>query len=93
MRKILYLLITVILLNFGGNTMAQEVLTANQQDIAMVASYTARGDIDALEKSLNKALDDKLTINEIKEVLVQMYAHCGFPRSLNALNSFYKIVN
>ena len=93
MKKFLYLVITVILLNLGGNAMAQEVLTTKQQDIAMIASYTARGDIDALEKSLNKALDDKLTINEIKEVLVQMYAYCGFPRSLNALNSFYKVVN
>ncbi len=59
----------------------------------MVASYTARGDIDALEKSLNKALDDKMTINEIKEILVQMYAYCGFPRSLNALTTFQKVVN
>ena len=33
MKKFLYLLITVILLNFGGNTMAQEVLTTKQQDI------------------------------------------------------------
>ena len=93
MRKILYLLITAILLSFGGNAMAQEVLTTKQQDIAMVASYTARGDIDALEKSLNKALDDKMTINEIKEILVQMYAYCGFPRSLNALTTFQKVVN
>ena len=93
MRKILYLLITAILLSIGGNAMAQEVLTTKQQDIAMVASYTARGDIDALEKSLNKALDDKMTINEIKEILVQMYAYCGFPRSLNALTTFQKVVN
>ncbi len=93
MRKILYLLITAILLSIGGNAMAQEVLTTKQQDIAMVASYTARGDIDALEKSLNKALDDKMTANEIKEILVQMYAYCGFPRSLNALTTFQKVVN
>lgn len=93
MRKILYLLITAILLSIGGNAMAQEVLTTKQQDIAMVASYTAQGNMENLEKSLNKALDDKLTINEIKEVLVQMYAYCGFPRSLNALTTFQKVVN
>ncbi len=68
-------------------------MTTKQQDIAMVASYAARSDIDALEKSLNKALDDKMTINEIKEILVQMYAYCGFPRSLNALTTFQKVVN
>lgn len=93
MKKFLYLLVGTILFSIGGEVMAQDVLTTKQQDIAIIASYTARGDIDALEKSLNKALDDKLTINEIKEILVQMYAYCGFPRSLNALNAFQKVVN
>lgn len=35
----------------------------------------------------------KITINEIKEVLVQMYAYCGFPRSLNGINTFMTVVN
>lgn len=93
MRKFLYLVITAILLSIGGNAMAQDVLTVKQQDIAVIASYTAQGKMENLEKSLNKALDDKMTANEIKEILVQMYAYCGFPRSLNALTTFQKVVN
>ena len=38
-----------------------------------------------LEKSVNLGLDNELTVNEIKEIMVQLYAYCGFPRSLNAL--------
>ena len=33
-----------------------------------------------------------LTTNEIKEVLVQLYAYCGFPRSLNGISTFMKVV-
>lgn len=93
MKKILYLVLAVILFSIGGKVMAQDILTVKQHDIVLIASYTARGEITELEKSLNKALDDKLTINEIKEVLVQMYAYCGFPRSLNSLGVFQKVVN
>ncbi|MCM1009328.1 MAG: carboxymuconolactone decarboxylase family protein [Fusobacterium sp.] len=72
--------------------MAQDILTNKQQNIAMISSYTATGDLSNLEKALNKGLDNDLTVNEIKEILVQMYAYCGFPKSLNALNTFMKIV-
>jgi quercetin dioxygenase-like cupin family protein/alkylhydroperoxidase/carboxymuconolactone decarboxylase family protein YurZ len=33
------------------------------------------------------------TINELKEVVVQMYAYAGFPRSLNALNTFIDVLD
>lgn len=93
MKKILLTIISVLfLLNIGGNCMANETLTDKQQNIVMISSYTARGDIKNLEKALNKALDN-MTVNEIKEVLVQMYAYCGFPRSLNGLTTFQKVVN
>lgn len=73
--------------------MANEDLTCKQKNIVMISSYTARGDMENLEKALKKALDDKMTANEIKEVLVQMYAYCGFPRSLNALTTFKKVID
>ena len=41
-----------------------------------------------LEQALKSGLDAGLTINEIKEVMVQLYAYAGFPRSLNALQTF-----
>ena len=72
--------------------MAKEVFTKKQNNIVMISSYTAQGNLDKLEQALNKGLDEGLTSNEIKEVLVQMYAYCGFPRSLNALTTFKKVV-
>lgn len=88
-----FLLLIILALFIGGNCMAKEVLSNKQEDIVLISSYTASGNIENLETALNKALDDKLTLNEIKEILVQIYAYCGFPRSLNALTAFQKVVN
>jgi len=46
-----------------------------------------------LNAALNQGLDDGLTVSEAKEVLVQLYAYAGFPRSLNALGELLKVVD
>ena len=46
-----------------------------------------------LRTALEKGLAAGLTVNEINEVLIQMYAYCGFPRSLNAINGFMALVD
>lgn len=61
------------------------VLSDRQQDIVAIASYAAIGEKDGLSRSLAKGLDDGMTVNELKELLIQSYAYCGFPRSLTAL--------
>ncbi|HEY9608757.1 carboxymuconolactone decarboxylase family protein [Allocoleopsis sp.] len=67
-------------------------LDARQQSIVTIAAFTANGDMDDLSTALNEGLDAGLTVNEIKEVLVQLYAYAGFPRSLNALNTFMGVL-
>jgi 4-carboxymuconolactone decarboxylase len=42
---------------------------------------------------VNQGLDAGLTVSETKEILVQMYAYTGFPRSLNALGELMKVVD
>lgn len=46
-----------------------------------------------LKTALNEGLESGLTVNEIKEVLIQMYAYCGFPRSLQGLTTFMQVVD
>lgn len=67
-------------------------LTQSQQSLVAISSLTATGDMANLKIQLNFALDAGLTVNEIKEVLVQLYAYCGFPRSLNAIHVFMKVL-
>jgi 4-carboxymuconolactone decarboxylase len=88
--------IFVSLLSFTSVSQAQTIsipeLGAKQQGIITIAAFTANGNLEKLKTSLNEGLDAGLTVNEIKEVLVQMYAYTGFPRSLNAINTFITVI-
>jgi len=70
-----------------------QALNQRQQSIIPIAAFTADGDIDRLRPALNQGLDAGLTVNEIKEVLVHLYAYTGFPRSLNALSAFMEVMD
>lgn len=67
-------------------------LTGKQEKIVLISALTAKGDMPALEKALSEALDVGLSVNEIKEVLVQLYAYCGFPRSLMGINNLMAVL-
>jgi 4-carboxymuconolactone decarboxylase len=88
----------VSLVSFTNNMSAQtnmnkdQSLNAKQQSIVTISAFTAKGDLENLRKALNGGLDSGLTVNEIKEVLVQLYAYCGFPRSLNGINTLMSVV-
>jgi len=69
-----------------------QTLNAKEQSVVTISAFTATGDLELLRKALNKGLDAGLTVNEIKEVLIQMYAYCGFPRSLNGINIFMSVL-
>lgn len=71
------------------NTM---ILDQKQQSIVGISSLTATGDIEQLKLHLHKGLDAGLTVNEIKEVIVQLYAYCGFPRSLNGIGALMAVL-
>src|SRR5437763_9537805 len=77
----------------GQTTMNNnQTLNAKEQSIVTIAAFTAKGDLELLRKALNKSLDAGLTVNEIKEFLVQMYAYCGFPRSLNGITTLMSVL-
>ena len=88
----------VFLLSFAAIAEAQtmdanQALSAQQQRIIPIAAFTANGDMDKLRTALHAGLDAGLTVNEIKEILVQMYAYAGFPRSLNGINTFMAVMD
>lgn len=77
----------------GENMEKPHALTRRQQNIIPIAAFTADGDIDRLKPALIRGLEAGLTVNEIKEVMVHLYAYAGFPRSLNALSAFMKALD
>lgn len=67
-------------------------LSSQQQSIPLIAAFMATSDMPNLNTALNQGLDAGLTISETREILVQLYAYVGFPRSLNALNELMTVV-
>ena len=72
---------------------ASQALSAKQHSIISIAALTATGDLDKLRPALHAGLEAGLTVNEIKEILVQMYAYAGFPRSLNGITTFMAVMD
>ena len=71
---------------------ASDALSVKQQAIPSIAYFMAASNLPQLNSALNQGLDVGLTISEEKEILVQLYAYVGFPRSLNALGELMKVV-
>ena len=76
----------------AAQTVNPNSLSPKQQSIIPISAFTASGDLDRLKTALNDGLDAGLTVNEIKEILVQLYAYAGFPRSLNGLTTFMAVM-
>lgn len=97
-RIISYIGITILLLITTGNMDAQNniqnnMLSEKQEKIVTISSFTAIGELDKLKPELVGGLEAGLTVNEIKEVLVHLYAYCGFPRSLRGLQTFMAVLD
>lgn len=89
-KKFLFLIMFLI---FNTEVYAmQSNLTVKEKSIVEISAYASAGDLQNLSTAINKALDNKMTINEINEILIQSYAYCGFPRSLNAISTFINVV-
>jgi len=99
MKSIRIFLFAVLAFSFSLKTVnaqqkmnTAQTLDNKQQGIVTISAFTAKGDLVHLQKALNDGLDAGLSINEIKEVLVQLYAYAGFPRSLNAITTLQAVV-
>ena len=73
-------------------TVNAQTLTERQKGLAACACLMAQGNLERLEPVVRQALDNGVTINEVKEAFSQLYAYTGFPRSLNALGVLNKVL-
>jgi 4-carboxymuconolactone decarboxylase len=70
-----------------GDIYARSGLDLKSKEIAVVASLTAIGTAQPqLKVHINGALNTGSSINEVKEVILQMSVYSGFPCSINAMN-------
>ena len=76
--------------NKDMNTITFDPLQADC--MAVIACQAAKGDQSSLKVAIATGLGAGISENQIKEALSQLYAYCGFPRSLNALGTLQDVV-
>ncbi len=96
MNKLIKYILIIMAIVVSNSTNAQtnedQNLDSKQEAIIRIAALTGKGDLDKLKTELNTGLDAGLTINQIKETLMHVYAYAGFPRSLRGLQTFISVL-
>lgn len=77
-----------------GEVYSRETLDLKSKEIAVVAALTAIGNAKPqLKVHINGALNVGCTINEVKEIILQMSGYSGFPTCINAINALKDVLN
>lgn len=76
-----------------GDIYSREALDLKSKEIAVVAALTALGNAEPqLRVHINGALNVGCTVNEVKEVILQMSSYSGFPSCINAMNILKEVL-
>ncbi len=96
-RKLMGIIIAfgflILHLNAQNKMSTDHTLSTKQKYFVVISALAAKGNLQELNHTINESLDAGLTINEIKEVLVQLYAYSGFPRSLRGLQTLMSVLD
>ncbi len=77
-----------------GDIYSREGLDLKSKEIAVVASLTALGNAEPqLKVHINGALNVGCTINDVKEIILQMSGYSGFPSCINGINALKYVLN
>lgn len=98
MKKIIVVVVWLFALNLIPAVSIAQMdtnvsLNEKQQAIVRISALTAKGELTRLEQALEVGMDAGLTVNQIKEVIVHLYAYAGFPRSIRGLQTFMTILD
>ncbi|MEE1129220.1 MAG: carboxymuconolactone decarboxylase family protein [Methanobrevibacter sp.] len=63
----------------------REEVDLKTRELCTVAALTTLGTIPQLKEHINAALNVGNTPTEIVEIIMQMSAYCGFPKSINGV--------
>lgn len=68
-------------------------LNPKEQSLVTMAVWAAKGNLSKLKTAFKTGLEAGLTVNQVKEVMVHMYAYAGFPRSIRGLQTFMAVLD
>ncbi|MBA4057100.1 MAG: carboxymuconolactone decarboxylase [Marivirga sp.] len=76
-----------------GDIYTRDGLDLKSKEIAVVAALTAMGTAQPqLKVHFNGALNTGSSVNEVKEVILQMSVYSGFPSCINAMNALKEVL-
>ncbi|MDQ1097593.1 MULTISPECIES: carboxymuconolactone decarboxylase family protein [Chryseobacterium] len=77
-----------------GDIYTRNALDLKSREIAVVAALTAMGNAEPqLKVHINGALNTGSSINELKEVILQMSVYAGFPKAMNGMNALKEVLH
>lgn len=77
---------------YAGQPVKSDSLSNKEKSLVSIAATAAKGNLTNLKDVLNKGLDDGLTVNQIKEGIIHLYAYAGFPRSIRGLQTLMEVL-
>lgn len=75
-----------------GEVYSLNALENKAKEIVAISSLIAQGALPQLKVHLQGALNTGNTINEVKEIILQMSVYCGFPKCINAMNALKEVL-
>lgn len=93
LKLILFVMAIIVSATTNAQTIARQNLDNKQQSIVRIAALTGKGDLSKLKTDLKAGLVAGLTVNQVKEVIVHVYAYAGFPRSIRGLQTFMTVLD
>ncbi len=93
LKLILFVAAVIVATDIYAQTNAEQNLDKKQQAVVRISALTGKGDLSKLKTELNAGLEAGLTVNQIKENLVHVYAYAGFPRSIRGLQTFMAVLD
>jgi len=93
LKSIVIAMAAIVTTSTNAQTNAAQNLDSKQQAIVRISALTGKGDLSKLKTELNAGLDAGMTINQIKEAIMHVYAYAGFPRSLRGLQTFMVVLD
>ena len=62
-----FLIVLFVMMSTSNYINAQSQMNIKKQNLATIAALEARGDLKRLEPAINQALDNGLTVNQVKD--------------------------
>lgn len=93
LKSILFIMTMIVANAVNAQTDSSQILSVKEQAIVRISAVTGKAELLKLKTEMNAGLDAGLTINQIREAIVHLYAYAGFPRSIRGLQTLITVVD